>query len=617
MPEYQIIARRNMKNILSSDEISPENVYRYMYKLDEDVLYIVEGEYLAGVISVGDLLRYYDKNVPLKLNSKFRFVESYDCGAVDQVLMEIPSIHELPVIDKTGRFTGIIKAGRKDKTEWDGLKNRIDDKRFGGKAEYLFQEFKRWLLKQQAKVVVYDELSWDVWERTMPLKKCMFKKRTEGAEKEDILPLYALRNMNQEEQKQFFGGKYYENCIQGFMENYEKIQLVSENGMYSVKDLESEYFTFKNGYRVTPNNTGEQHKIYIYGACHILGGYVSDCETIEFYLKERLIKEDYPYDVINGGLWKGNRSDMWINRMLRTNFREGDIVIIGQTFPILKQLKEDLELKDRYLLIDYYGNTYKGMTEKDIRHHFLDHPYHHDGWINDLDAQKIWSDISPLLRRKADDYYIPWETVSYYKRFFAVQGLNPSNKRAGAILMTCNPFTKGHRYLIEKAADLVELLYVFVVEEEVEGFSFKDRLEMVRLGTKDLESVEVLPLGKYIGTKETFPQYFERNNVTEIKEMDYDIHVFADTIAKELNISFRFVGDEPYDKVTKAYNETMKRILPKSNIKVMEIPRKMDERGGIISASVARRLIKDKDIERLKSFLPDTTINYLIDKRIV
>lgn len=76
--------------------------------------------------------------------------------------------------------------------------------------------------------------------------------------------------------------------------------------------------------------------------------------------------------------------------------------------------------------------------------------------------------------------------------------------------MNCNPFTLGHRYLIEEACSQVDILYVFVVEEDKSYFKFEDRIEMVRQGTKDLKQVQVLPSGKYIISKETFAQYFKK-----------------------------------------------------------------------------------------------------------
>src|SRR6185369_1032961 len=48
------------------------------------------------------------------------------------------------------------------------------------------------------------------------------------------------------------------------------------------------------------------------------------------------------------------------------------------------------------------------------------------------------------------------------------QGVN------GAVVVNCNPFTYGHRYLIESAAREVDHLYVFVVKEERSIFPFAD-----------------------------------------------------------------------------------------------------------------------------------------------
>ena len=46
----------------------------------------------------------------------------------------------------------------------------------------------------------------------------------------------------------------------------------------------------------------------------------------------------------------------------------------------------------------------------------------------------------------------------------------PAELYIGAAVMNCNPFTLGHRYLIEKALQYVNGLYIFVVEEDVSYF---------------------------------------------------------------------------------------------------------------------------------------------------
>lgn len=180
--------------------------------------------------------------------------------------------------------------------------------------------------------------------------------------------------------------------------------------------------------------------------------------------------------------------------------------------------------------------------------------------------------------------------------------------------MNCNPFTKGHRYLIEYACEQVDLLYVFVVEEDASLFAFEDRFNMVKDGTRDLDNICVLPSGRYIISKETFEEYFDKDSVTEVQDMAYDLHIFADVIAREFNISVRYVGEEPFDIVTLKYNETMKKILPESGVQVVEVPRMKNSVQEVISASSARKCIKQNRYEELGNYLPRTTIKYIEEK---
>lgn len=101
----------------------------------------------------------------------------------------------------------------------------------------------------------------------------------------------------------------------------------------------------------------------------------------------------------------------------------------------------------------------------------------------------------------------------------------------------------------------------------------------------------------------------------QVDDMDYDVRIFGEVVAKELGISVRFVGEEPFDKVTRKYNETMKLILPEYGIELIEIPRTMTEDGKIISASAVRKAMQDNNDEMLFAFLPNTTIEYLCGKK--
>ena len=186
-----------------------------------------------------------------------------------------------------------------------------------------------------------------------------------------------------------------------------------------------------------------------------------------------------------------------------------------------------------------------------------------------------------------------------------------SGKNVGACVMNCNPFTLGHRYLIETASKQCDLLYVFVVSEDKSEFSFKDRFEMVKRGCEDLKNVRVLETGPYLISSATFPTYFlkDKDNVNEIQCM-LDIEIFSKYYAPHFSITKRFVGTEPLSPSTDKYNQALKKYLPQKNIELIEVPR-LETKDTPISASKVRKLIKENNFEALQEYLPKTTLEYI------
>lgn len=182
-------------------------------------------------------------------------------------------------------------------------------------------------------------------------------------------------------------------------------------------------------------------------------------------------------------------------------------------------------------------------------------------------------------------------------------------KRA-AVVVNCNPFTKGHRALIQRAAEENGAVIVFVVSEDRSLFPFADRLKLVREGVADLKNVAVFSAGKYIISAATFPTYFTRDTERAAAQTRLDIAIFATRIAPVLGIIARYVGEEPYCEVTDAYNTAMKEILPRNGIEFRLIPR-VEVGGEIVSASKVREMIKRDDWAGIKRLVPDNTYRYL------
>lgn len=232
--------------------------------------------------------------------------------------------------------------------------------------------------------------------------------------------------------------------------------------------------------------------------------------------------------------------------------------------------------------------------------------------INKLYADAIFEELYPVLvkpvtDRRPLDFF---DSELYISAFFS--DFDPSAYSViGSIVMNCNPFTLGHRWLIEEARRQVDFLIIFVVEEDRSVFTFEERFMMVHNGVSDLDHIKVVPSGDNILSQQTFPEYFVKVEDEQLVEnVERDIAIFAEQIAPKLNISCRFVGEEPEDRVTNSYNTAMKKILPAHGIDVVEIPRK--ETGGkIISASLVRRCLETNDQETLAKLVPQSTMRIL------
>lgn len=182
----------------------------------------------------------------------------------------------------------------------------------------------------------------------------------------------------------------------------------------------------------------------------------------------------------------------------------------------------------------------------------------------------------------------------------------------GCIVMNCNPFTLGHRYLISRASCLCEKLYIILVQEDKSVFPYTVRKNLVLHGTKDLSNVEIIDGGDYTISSATFPGYFIRQeNERIISEAALDIDLFTKYTAPALRIVKRFAGSEPYDPVTATYNRIMRESLPRAGIEFIEIERmKADDR--YISASEVRRVIRENNREYLCKLVPESTLNFLL-----
>ena len=190
----------------------------------------------------------------------------------------------------------------------------------------------------------------------------------------------------------------------------------------------------------------------------------------------------------------------------------------------------------------------------------------------------------------------------------------PDARKCGVIVMNANPFTLGHKYLIDKALEQVDRLFVIPVKEDASAFPYSERLAMIRSAVmpgpdraSDLPASEqkyfsgsfpknhfssditipahadalpsteathpvisteaegvaekspiVLEGSDYCISAATFPTYFlkDMSDAAETQMM-LDIDLFERHIMPALGATVRFVGSEPLDPLTARYNALM------------------------------------------------------------
>lgn len=192
--------------------------------------------------------------------------------------------------------------------------------------------------------------------------------------------------------------------------------------------------------------------------------------------------------------------------------------------------------------------------------------------------------------------------------------------KIASIVVNCNPFTLGHQFLIEKASAENDIVYLFVVKENLSLFPYEIRKRIITQGVSHLDNVIILSSGPYIVSGAIFPNYFLKSEswdeITQ-RQAEVDVNIFAEYIVPILNINKRYIGTENYCKTTRSYNQAMKVILPKVGCEVIEVTRKSmgmtdDNQENFISASKVRQAIKNHDLDSVLNFLPDVTREFLL-----
>lgn len=410
---------------------------------------------------------------------------------------------------------------------------------------------------------------------------------------------------------------------------------VDARGVMTIDDYSSQYVNVCDGKRVTVGQPEvAKRTVHVFGGCGFYGIGMPDKSTfasrLQSQFNEYALEEGFC--VVNHGsfIW-GKLDAMWYILNV-VDYKDGDIIVLpynqrwAQFFyrNIDNIIYADITQRNGgELFNDAWHPSENGIRTyaTNLFTFIKEHGYFKNMQYNSKEDIKVCATkqygIPPFANALHEDDWSELVGVDNKNKLLLdkyIHGLTKYRCRIGAIVMNCNPFTLGHRYLIEYAASRVDHLYIFAVEEDKSIFPFKDRFELICKGTSDIKNVTVLPSGKFIISSVTFLDYFGKSELQDkVIDASMDIEIFGAYIAPELNINVRFAGEEPLDNVTRQYNEQMKSILPKYSIYFEEVPRK-EEGGEVISASRVRKLLQTKDFEGISKLVPKTTLDYLIEK---
>ena len=190
-----------------------------------------------------------------------------------------------------------------------------------------------------------------------------------------------------------------------------------------------------------------------------------------------------------------------------------------------------------------------------------------------------------------------------------------AHQAPGVIIMNANPFTLGHKYLLERAES--RNLVIIPVKEDASRFSYAERLAMIRSGAGDW--ADVVEGSDYQISAATFPTYFLKNLSDAAEtQMRLDIDLFGRHIAPALGARVRFVGSEPVDPLTARYNALLKELLPKYGVQLVEIQRlAVDsdcQADSSTPPSASLRMTKGTTSELVKGPVTATEVRALLDE---
>lgn len=399
---------------------------------------------------------------------------------------------------------------------------------------------------------------------------------------------------------------------------------VLNNGFSLIEsNFSSKYLNIKEGIRKTiPCVEEQENSIHIFGPCITNGYMVSDKNTIASYL-QRIILDCKVY---NHGTNNGQFLLCDVINALNTAVRAGDyFIFILESDPILEHVGIHVH------------NSTNMFNEKKNKNFFYDCPAHCNKYANQLLAEYIYNIINLkkyTYKTKKESFFDKFATnvynfehydvtnpdlCSFYIRYSPLKEKLKKYKKIGGILAHAAPFTNGHKYLVETALKEMEAVVFFVMGDYLHSLSVMDRVEMAKINLMEYANVYVVPIESFAISATYFPAYASRNNelYSENNLLMYTGEMVDKYVFGYFGIKHRFLGEEEPGSFTDRYNSLVKKAAALQGIKVYVIPRSLDAKGKVISATSFRNVSEFDNYNDVKDILSYETFSYIKDNDIV
>lgn len=282
---------------------------------------------------------------------------------------------------------------------------------------------------------------------------------------------------------------------------------------------------------------------------------------------------------------------------------DGQMIATGSLFEnTLRCLAVDGAHRGEGLMAVIVAHLVQAQIERGHTHLFL---------YTKVDSAKFFTPLGFTEIARVDGRLVFMENRrDGFSRYLKSLAPYAGERPGAALVMNANPFTLGHETLVARAAKENERVVLFVLSEDRSLVPYSDRMAMVKAACAKYGNVSVVSSGSYMISSATFPSYFLKDaDVVTRTHAELDATLFT-RIAAALNLTRRYVGEEPFSHTTSLYNEALAAVLPKADVELVVIPRAQAQ-GEAISASHVRQLIHDGHIEAIRPLVPETTYAYL------